>query len=100
MPPWPSTASIRQCPRVCPIKSSFTLVLYLFVHPRRRERLATHEREHLLAHLDLLSLLHDVLRHLLPIHIRAICAPFVAQDEAAVLLVIDVRVPTRDGKLL
>src|SRR5260221_297136 len=100
MPPWPSTASIRQCPRVCPIKSSFTLVLYLFVHPRRRERLAAHEREHRLAHLDLVSLLQDVLRHLLAIHIGAIGAAFVAQDEATVGLLIDGGVQTRDGKVL
>src|SRR5260221_9959479 len=100
MPPWPSTASIRQCPRVCPIKSSFTLVLYLFVHPRRRERLAAHEREHRLAHLDLVSLLQDVLRHLLAIHIGAIGAACVAQDEATVGLLIDGGVQTRDGKVL
>src|SRR5258706_4569749 len=100
MPPWPSTASIRQCPRVCPIRSSFTLVLYLFVHPRRRERLAAHEREHRLAHLDLVSLLQDVLRYLLAIHIGAVGAAFVAQDEASVALLIDSGVRTRDGKVL
>src|SRR5260221_9618467 len=100
MPPWPSTASIRQCPRVCPIRSSFTLVLYLFVHPRRRERLAAHERKHRLAHLDLVSLLQDVLRHLLAIHIGAVGAALVAQDEASVGLLIDGGVQTRDGQVL
>src|SRR5260370_27970495 len=100
MPPWPSPASIRQCPRVCPIRSSFTLVLYLFAHPRRRERLAAHEREHRLAHLDLVSLLQDVLRYLLAIHIGDVGAAFVAQDEASVGLLIDGGVQTRDGKVL
>src|SRR5258708_28926356 len=100
MPPWASTASIRKCPRVCPIRSSFTLVLYLFAHPRRRERLAAHEREHRLAHLDLVSLLQDVLRYLLAIHIGAVGAAFVAQDEASFGLLIDGGVQTRDGKVL
>src|SRR5260370_31764826 len=99
MPPWPSTASIRQCPRVCPIRSSFTLVLYLFAHPRRRERLAAHEREHRLAHLDLVSLLQDVLRYLLAIHIGAVGAAFAAQDEPSFALLIDGGVQTRDGKV-
>src|SRR5260370_7032984 len=100
MPPWPSTASIRQCPRVCPTRSSSTLVFSLFVHPRRRERLAAHEREHRLAHLDLVSLFQDVLRHLLIVHIGAVGAALVAQDETSVGLLIDGGMQTRDGEVL